>query len=83
MDVLLAKALLVEILPSSTCNDAALTISAQLVHALLVHPLRPTRLVFVQFGAGQDKVASSILDVDVQIAALHEDNRIEVDLHRV
>lgn len=53
------------------------------MHALLVDPLRPTRLVFVQFGAGQDKVASSILDVDVQIAALHEDNGIEIDLHRV
>lgn len=83
VNVLLAKTLLVKILPSSVGNDAAFAISSQLMYALLIHPLRPARLVLGQLGSGQDEIASSILDIDVQIAALHEHNGIEVDLHRV
>lgn len=80
VDVLLAKALVV---PAGAGVDLALLVLAQLVHALGIHPLAPGGGLARQLAGRQDAIARGVLDVDVQVAALHLDDDVEVDLHVV
>jgi hypothetical protein len=57
--------------------------AAQLVGALDAVPVRPEGGVACQGLTGHDTVSRSILNVDVQVDALHGDNNVEVDLHVV
>lgn len=82
VDVLFAEALfVVDGLVALAGVDAALAVMAELVDALGVDPLRPLGGIAVQLGGGEDAVARGILDVDVQVGALHVDDNVEVDLH--
>lgn len=90
VDVLLAEALLVLLLlllggghVALARDDAALLVPVQLVVALLVDPLRPHGGVAVQARGREDAVAGGVLDVDVQVGALHAHDRVEIDLHGV
>lgn len=86
VNVLLAKALVVaagEGGPALASVDAAVAVVAELVDALCVDPLGPEGAVAVQLGGGEDAVARGILDVDVEVGALHADDNVEVDLQVV
>ena len=54
----------------------------QPMHILAAAPLIPHRPVLRQRIARQDPVPGRILDVDVQIRALHRDHDVEVQLQR-
>lgn len=86
VDVLLAKALLVvagDAQPALAGVDAAVGVVAELVDALGVDPLGPRGRVALQLGGGEDAIARGVLDVDVDVVALHVDDDVEVDLHVV
>lgn len=83
VDVLLAKALVVRAVPARARVQLAVLVLAEAVHALCVHPLLPVGGVAGQLVAGEDPVARRVLHVDVQIAAAHLDDDVEVDLHVV
>jgi hypothetical protein len=79
--VLLAKPFIVSYARVSFArDDSALRVPPKLVHALVVHPLRPVRRIELQHGRRQDAVAGGVLDVDVEVAALHAHDHVEVDL---
>lgn len=52
----------------------------QEMHALGIHPLRPTGRIFAQRLPRQDAIAAGILHVDVEIGAAHGNDDVEVDL---
>ena len=83
VDVLLAEPLIVpKMLPSLARDDTALAVFAELVDSLCVNPLGPSRRVALQLRRREDSVASGILDVDVEVAAQHVDDNVEIGLHR-
>ena len=53
------------------------------VHALGINPVAPGRRVARQHVPGKDAVTASVLDVDVQVAAFHGEDDVEVDLELV
>jgi hypothetical protein len=85
VNVLLSKTLILvsKVLPPSTSADLSILIPSEFVHSLLVHPLVPVGALPSQLVGGEDAIAGSVLDVDVQISALHTDDDVEVDLHLV
>jgi hypothetical protein len=80
VDVLLAETL---VLVAGARDDLAVGVTAELVHALGVHPLRPVGRVLLQAVGGQNAVARGILHVDAQVLALHAQHDVEVDLQLV
>lgn len=75
--------LIPKVLPSSTSADLAVLIPPELMHPLLVHPLVPASALPSQLVGRENTIARGVLDVDVQISALHTDDDVEVDLHLV
>lgn len=55
----------------------------QSMRAAGIHPMRPAGRVLGQHFASQNAVAGSILDVDVEVMAVHGYYDVEVDLHLV
>lgn len=80
VDVLFAEPLVV---PAGARDGAAVAVAAEAVDALGVDPLAPARGVLLEARGGEDAVAGRVLDVDVQVLALHLDHDVQVDLHAV
>lgn len=70
MDILLL------VVGSSSFGSAA----TEVMSAFCVFPLRPEGSVAGECLTGHDAIARGILDVDVQVAALHGNDDIEVEL---
>lgn len=64
-------------------NQSPLLIPVQSVHSLQVDPLGPDGGIAVQPRCGEDAIAGCVLDVDVEIVALHLDHNVEVDIQLV
>lgn len=79
VDVLLAETLLVAL----ARDDLAVLVPVEPVGSLYVDPLGPRGGVALELGGGEDAVAGGVLDVDVQVGALHPHDRVQVDLHVV
>ena len=82
MNMLLAEPLIV--LPgiiAGAGNRAAVLVGAELVDALGIDPVLPLSGILLEAGGGEDAVAGGILDVHVQVLALHAHDDVEVDLH--
>lgn len=80
MNMFLAKPLL---MPPRACNNTSLAIPSQSMHTFRINPMAPIRRVFLEARGGEDAVAGGVLDVDVEVLALHLDDDVEVDLHAV
>lgn len=82
MDMLLTETLVVPYarVPLAR-HEPSVLVPPEPVHALVVNPLRPIGRVARQPGRGEDAVSSRILDVDVQVTALHPHDDVHVDLH--
>lgn len=83
MNMLFAKALVVSRVPTNARVELAILVLAELVHALFVNPLAPGGGLASQLVRSKDAISRGILDVDVQIVAVHLDDNIEIDLHVV
>lgn len=83
MDMLLAKAFVVFRVPAKARVELAIFVLAELVHALLINPLAPGGGLAGQLVRGENAISRGILDVDVQIVAVHLDNYIQINLHVV
>lgn len=81
--MLLAKALIVGAVPAFTSVQLAILTLAEPVHALCVNPLVPGRGIALQLVSSENAVTRCVLDVDVEVIAVHLDNNVEVDLHVV
>lgn len=81
--MLLAKALIVSAMPAFASVQLAILTLAESVHALCVNPLVPGRSIALQLVSSENAVTRCILDVDVEVIAVHLDNNVEVDLHVV
>lgn len=82
VDVLLAEALVVRGgRPPLAGDEPALLVPTEAVHAHAVDPLRPVGRVLGQHLGGEDAVAGGVLDVDVEVGALHVHDDVEVELH--
>ena len=82
MNMLLAEPLIV--LPgiiAGAGNRAAVLVGAELVDALGIDPVLPLSGILLEAGGGEDAVAGGILDVHVQVLALHAHDDVEVNLH--
>lgn len=79
VDVLLPKAFLVAL----ARDNLAVLVSVEPVVALDVDPLGPGGRVALELGGGEDAIAGGVLDVDMQVGALHPYDRVQVDLHIV
>src|SRR6478735_6013302 len=66
---------------SLTSYNSALSVPPKLVNALVVGPLSPKSLVETQLLGRHDSVTRSILDVNMEIIAVHLNHDIQVDLH--
>lgn len=85
MDVFLAETLVVAVdrHPALPGDDAALLIAVQAVDALVVDPVTPGGRLALEAVRGKDSVAGGVLDVDMQIGALHLHHHVHVDLQIV
>ena len=85
VNVLLAETLflivILGLVISITSNDSALAIPSKLVNALVVGPLSPKSLVETQLLGRHDSITRSILDVNMEIIAVHLNHNIQVNLH--
>lgn len=73
--------LITHIPPALAGVDPPLAVLSELVHALVVDPLVPGRGVSRQFVSRQNVISRGVLDVYVQVEALHLDHYVKVDLH--
>lgn len=64
-------------------DDAALVVPVQPVHALVVNPVLPGGGLALEAVGGEDAVACGVLDVDVEVGALHAQDNVHVDLQVV
>lgn len=83
MNMLFAKALVVFRVPANTRVQLAILVLAELVHALFINPLAPGGGLASQLVRSKNAISRGILDVDVQIVAVHLDDDVEIDLHVV
>lgn len=67
--------------PAGTCIDTAVLIVVELVHASSIGPGLPVRRVLLEALSRQDAIARRILDINMDILALHMYHNINVDLH--
>lgn len=81
--MLLAKALIVGAVPAFASVQLAILTLAESVHALCVNPLVPCRSIALQLVPSKNAITRCVLDVDVEVVAVHLDNDVEVDLHVV
>jgi hypothetical protein len=83
VNVLLAETLIfiLWIVVSLASDYSALTIPSKLVNTLVVGPLSPKSLIGTEALGCHDSIARSILNVDMDIVAVHLDHNIQVDLH--
>ena len=79
--VLLAEAFLV--VPPRSRDGLPVAVHAELVDAFAIDPLVPSGGVLLEAGGGENAVAGGVLDVDVQVLALHLEDNVEVDLQAV
>jgi len=80
MHMLLPKSLIMVTLSG---NQPALGILPQSMHALGINPLIPVRRIPLQHICRQYPVARRILNIDVEIHALHLDHDVQIDLEVV
>lgn len=83
MNVLFAKALIVSRVPAHARVKLAILVLAELVHALFINPLAPSGGLAGQLVCSKDAISRGILDVDVQVVAVHLDDNVHIDLHVV
>lgn len=81
MDMLFAKAFVVSRVPAKARVELAILVLAELMHALLINPLGPGGGLAGQLVRGENAISRGILDIDVQIVAVHLDDDVEIDLH--
>lgn len=82
VDVLLAEPFVVAVhrhVPL-TRDDTALCVPVQPVYALVVDPVLPRGGLALEAVRGKNAIAGSVLDVDVQVGALHLHDNVHVDL---
>lgn len=81
MDMFLAKPLVVAVgmRPALPGNDATMLVTVQAVDALVVDPMFPGGRLVLQAVPGEDAVAGGVLDIDVQVGALHLQHHVHVD----
>lgn len=81
MNMLFAKTLVVSRVPANARVELAILVLAELVHALFINPLAPGGGLASQLVRSKDAIPRGILDVDVQIVAVHLDDDVEINLH--
>lgn len=85
MNVLLSETLVMAMHghPTLAGDDPALLVPVEPVRALLVNPLAPGCGLALEPVSSEDTVAGGVLDVDVQVGALHAHDHVHVDLQVV